>query len=193
MPRPEAEGLHELVEVTQVSTPTSRLVDLADQGRCIVVNLVMGAFAYTTLARAQGARPDAAPLRPEPRRPVRPAAADRRPRQARPQGGVLPRAPRTSCRTSPRPCVACFTALLAFSVIPFGPGWTVGGYYISGAIVNVPISLILIFALGSIGIYGFIVGGWASRVEVLDPRLDAHLRAARLVRGRARALACSAS
>jgi NADH-quinone oxidoreductase subunit H len=28
--------------------------------------------------------------------------------------------------------------------------------------VNIPISLILIFALGSIGIYGFIVGGWAS-------------------------------
>ena len=27
---------------------------------------------------------------------------------------------------------------------------------------NVPISLLLIFALGSIGIYGFIVGGWAS-------------------------------
>src|SRR5207344_96291 len=36
------------------------------------------------------------------------------------------------------------------------------GYYISGEIVDVPISLILIFALGSIGIYGFIVGGWAS-------------------------------
>jgi NADH-quinone oxidoreductase subunit H len=28
--------------------------------------------------------------------------------------------------------------------------------------VNVPIALILVFALGSIGIYGFIVGGWAS-------------------------------
>ena len=28
--------------------------------------------------------------------------------------------------------------------------------------MNVPISLILIFALGSIGIYGFIIGGWAS-------------------------------
>ena len=38
----------------------------------------------------------------------------------------------------------------------------VDGYYIDGAVVNVPISLILIFALGSIGIYGFIVGGWAS-------------------------------
>ncbi len=33
---------------------------------------------------------------------------------------------------------------------------------IQGAVANVPISLILIFALGSIGIYGFIVGGWAS-------------------------------
>ena len=47
-------------------------------------------------------------------------------------------------------------------VIPCGPGWTIDGYYINGAIANLPISLILIFALGSIGIYGFIVGGWAS-------------------------------
>ncbi len=60
------------------------------------------------------------------------------------------------------PVIAMFTALLAFSVLPFGAGWTVDGYYISGSVVNVPISLILIFALGSIGIYGFIVGGWAS-------------------------------
>jgi NADH-quinone oxidoreductase subunit H len=60
------------------------------------------------------------------------------------------------------PVVSLFTALAAFSVIPWGPGWTVHGYYIAGSVVNVPISLILIFALGSIGIYGFIVGGWAS-------------------------------
>jgi NADH-quinone oxidoreductase subunit H len=60
------------------------------------------------------------------------------------------------------PIVSCFTALAAFSVIPWGPGWTIDGYYVAGELVNVPISLILIFALGSIGIYGFIVGGWAS-------------------------------
>jgi NADH-quinone oxidoreductase subunit H len=60
------------------------------------------------------------------------------------------------------PVISMCTALWAFSVLPFGPGWTVDGYYISGQVVNVPISLILIFALGSIGIYGFIVGGWAS-------------------------------
>jgi NADH-quinone oxidoreductase subunit H len=60
------------------------------------------------------------------------------------------------------PVVSMATALAAFSVLPFGNGWTVWGYYISGSVVNVPISLILIFALGSLGIYGFIIGGWAS-------------------------------
>ena len=60
------------------------------------------------------------------------------------------------------PVVSMFTALLAFSVIPWGAGWSPGGHYIAGTVANLPISLILIFALGSLGIYGFIVGGWAS-------------------------------
>jgi NADH-quinone oxidoreductase subunit H len=60
------------------------------------------------------------------------------------------------------PAFAAFTALTAFSVIPFGEGWTVGGYYIQGVVADVPIGLILFFALGSVGVYGFIVGGWAS-------------------------------
>jgi NADH-quinone oxidoreductase subunit H len=60
------------------------------------------------------------------------------------------------------PIVSAFTALAAFSVIPFGPGWTVNGWRINGEVANVSIGLLLIFALGSIGIYGFIVGGWAS-------------------------------
>jgi NADH-quinone oxidoreductase subunit H len=60
------------------------------------------------------------------------------------------------------PAVSAATALAAFAVIPFGEGWEVFGYYIAGQIIDVPISLILVFALGSLGIYGFIVGGWAS-------------------------------
>jgi NADH-quinone oxidoreductase subunit H len=60
------------------------------------------------------------------------------------------------------PVLSAFTALLAFSVIPFGPGWHIWKWDVSGEVVNVPISLILLFALSSLGIYGFIVGGWAS-------------------------------
>src|SRR3989442_1670700 len=60
------------------------------------------------------------------------------------------------------PALSAFTALAAFSVIPWGPGWKIGSYYVAGTVADVPIALILVFALGSIGIYGFIVGGWAS-------------------------------
>ena len=60
------------------------------------------------------------------------------------------------------PVVSAFTALAAFAVIPFGNGWNIWRYHVNGVVANVPISLILVFALGSLGIYGFIVGGWAS-------------------------------
>ena len=60
------------------------------------------------------------------------------------------------------PILSTFTALLAFSVIPFGAGWHIWKWDVSGVVVDAPISLILIFALGSLGVYGFIIGGWAS-------------------------------
>jgi NADH-quinone oxidoreductase subunit H len=60
------------------------------------------------------------------------------------------------------PVISMFTALAAFAVIPFGAGWQIWHYHVNGVIANVPIGLILVFALGSVGIYGAIVGGWAS-------------------------------
>jgi NADH-quinone oxidoreductase subunit H len=60
------------------------------------------------------------------------------------------------------PIVSTSTALAAFAVIPFGAGWTISHHHINGEMANVSIGLILLFALGSIGVYGGIVGGWAS-------------------------------
>ncbi|HEX2428870.1 MAG TPA: NADH-quinone oxidoreductase subunit NuoH [Gaiellaceae bacterium] len=60
------------------------------------------------------------------------------------------------------PFLAAFTALTTFSVIPFGPGWDIGGVYVPGQVADLDIALILIFAIGSIGVYGFILGGWSS-------------------------------
>jgi NADH-quinone oxidoreductase subunit H len=60
------------------------------------------------------------------------------------------------------PAAAAFTALAAFSVIPWGPVWHIGPYDVSGWVVNVSIGLVLLFSLGAVGIYAFLVGGWAS-------------------------------
>jgi NADH-quinone oxidoreductase subunit H len=60
------------------------------------------------------------------------------------------------------PALAGFTAMAAFSVIPFGEGWHIWKWEVTGVVADVDIGVILVFALGSLGIYGFIVGGWAS-------------------------------
>jgi NADH-quinone oxidoreductase subunit H len=60
------------------------------------------------------------------------------------------------------PLISATAALAAFCVIPWGEGWHIWRYDVSGEVVDVPISLILIFAIGALGIYGFIIGGWAS-------------------------------
>ena len=60
------------------------------------------------------------------------------------------------------PFVAAFTALVTFSVIPWGPGWTIFGQTVNGYVADIPIALVFMFAVGSIGVYGFIVGGWSS-------------------------------
>ena len=48
------------------------------------------------------------------------------------------------------PFLAAFTALCTFSVIPWGPGWEVAGYQINGYVADLPIALLLIFAIGSL-------------------------------------------
>ena len=47
-------------------------------------------------------------------------------------------------------------------MIFFGGVWEIGGYDVTGWVADVSIGVLLIFALGAIGIYAFLVGGWAS-------------------------------
>jgi NADH-quinone oxidoreductase subunit H len=60
------------------------------------------------------------------------------------------------------PVISMVAALAAFAVIPWGAGWQISHYHVNGEIANVSIGLILLFALGSLGVYGAILGGWAS-------------------------------
>ena len=60
------------------------------------------------------------------------------------------------------PCIAVMTAMLAFAVVPFGP---TEGTPLDVPLVIAPdldIALVYIFAVGSLAVYGVILGGWAS-------------------------------
>ncbi len=52
------------------------------------------------------------------------------------------------------PIVAMFTALAAFAVIPFGPGWTINGWHVNGEVANVPIALLLTLSVLGVVILG---------------------------------------
>ncbi len=127
----------------------------------IVINLVMVTFAYLTLAERKvmgRMQLRYGPNRAGPRGTLQPIAdllkllnkESFQPTESIEWAFVL------------GPFLAAFTALTTFSVIPFGPGWTIGGVYIPGQVADLNIALILVFAVGSIGVYGFILGGWSS-------------------------------
>ncbi len=60
------------------------------------------------------------------------------------------------------PFVALFFALISFAAIPFGDQLWIGGRPINLQVVNLNVGLLYIFATMSMGIYGFVLAGWAS-------------------------------
>ncbi len=60
------------------------------------------------------------------------------------------------------PLIALVPALIAFAVIPFGTDLHLFGLTIPARIADVNVGLLYVVAVGSIGIYGIILGGWSS-------------------------------
>lgn len=60
------------------------------------------------------------------------------------------------------PCVAMITALMAGVVIPWGGSIVINGVEYSLQIADINIGILYIFAVVSIGVYGIMIGGWAS-------------------------------
>jgi NADH-quinone oxidoreductase subunit H len=60
------------------------------------------------------------------------------------------------------PCMALFTALVTFAVIPFGDVLVLGDRVINLQVANLNIGILYIFAIASLGVYGIVIGAWAS-------------------------------
>lgn len=60
------------------------------------------------------------------------------------------------------PCLAMLTALMSSAVIPFGDTIRFGNYAIPIQAIEINIGVLYIFGVVSLGVYGVMVGGWAS-------------------------------
>jgi NADH-quinone oxidoreductase subunit H len=60
------------------------------------------------------------------------------------------------------PCIAMTTALMTSAVIPWGTALTIGGETFPLQVTDVNIGILYIFGVVSIGVYGIMIGGWAS-------------------------------
>ena len=60
------------------------------------------------------------------------------------------------------PCIAMMTALMAGVIIPWGNTIIIGGQEYSLQIADLNIGILYVFGVVSIGVYGIMIGGWAS-------------------------------
>jgi NADH-quinone oxidoreductase subunit H len=60
------------------------------------------------------------------------------------------------------PTVTVITALMSYAVIPFGDNITILGYKVDMVVADVNVGLLYLFAISSLGVYGVVMGGWAS-------------------------------
>lgn len=60
------------------------------------------------------------------------------------------------------PGLAMFVSLMTGSIIPWGPSFELNGKIIDLQIANVDIGILFIMSFLSLGVYGIMIGGWAS-------------------------------
>jgi NADH-quinone oxidoreductase subunit H len=60
------------------------------------------------------------------------------------------------------PTVSAICALTALSVVPFGPMVSIFGHRTPLQVTDVPVAVLVLLACSAMGVYGIVLGGWAS-------------------------------
>ena len=60
------------------------------------------------------------------------------------------------------PAIALVPAFVSFAIIPFGPEVSIFGVQTPLQLTDLPVAVLLVLAMSSIGVYGIVLAGWAS-------------------------------
>src|ERR1044072_1676511 len=60
------------------------------------------------------------------------------------------------------PVIVVIPAIMAFSVLPFGPQVSIFGEQTYLQLVDLPVGVLVVLACSSLGVYGIVLAGWAS-------------------------------
>ncbi len=60
------------------------------------------------------------------------------------------------------PAIAAIPAFISFAIIPFGPTVSIGGHHTPLQLANLPVAVLLVLAMSSMGVYGIVLAGWSS-------------------------------
>ena len=60
------------------------------------------------------------------------------------------------------PAISTIPAITAFAFIPFGPQVSVFGHWTPLQVTDLPVAVLFILALSSVGVYGIVLAGWSS-------------------------------
>jgi len=60
------------------------------------------------------------------------------------------------------PIISAIPAFMAFAVIPFGPTVSIFGQHTNLQLTDLPVAVLFVLAMSSMGIYGIVLAGWSS-------------------------------
>ncbi len=60
------------------------------------------------------------------------------------------------------PALASIPAFVSFAIIPWGPTVSIAGHHTPLQLANLPVAVLLVLAMSSMGVYGIVLAGWSS-------------------------------
>ena len=61
------------------------------------------------------------------------------------------------------PAISVIPAFISFAIIPWGPIVSIGGHRTPLQVTDLPVAVLLVLAMSSLGVYGIVLAGWSSQ------------------------------